>query len=144
MFSALPRRWISSTMRACTSAGVPRGAHRPYQVVTVYSGKPTAAAQGTSGKAGLRRAPETISALMRPLLICVADEPRPSNIMSTLPAIKSCSAGPGGAVIELGRVAFDMLQELPEVGRGRPRVDHHDLGHIGQQGQRDQVFFDVV
>jgi tripartite-type tricarboxylate transporter receptor subunit TctC len=34
------------------------------------------------------------TALRLPPLMCAADEPRPSNIMSTWPAIRSCSAGP--------------------------------------------------
>src|SRR6218665_5334 len=51
-------------------------------------GRPPARPGGRGGVA------ESIRALRGPFLICVADEPRPSNIMSTLPAIKSCSAGP--------------------------------------------------
>jgi hypothetical protein len=31
---------------------------------------------------------------MRPLLMCAEDEPRPSNMQSTWPVIRSCSAGP--------------------------------------------------
>ena len=84
----------ASMAAACTSGGVPLGAHRPYQVCTSYAGRPTSAALGTSGMAGLRLLPATISALMRPPLMWPADEPRPSNAMSTVPEIKSCSAGP--------------------------------------------------
>jgi hypothetical protein len=42
----------------------------------------------------LRLLPDTISALMRPPLMWVADEPSPSNIMSTCPPTRSRSAGP--------------------------------------------------
>lgn len=44
------------------------GAHRPYQVCTSYAGRPTSAALGTSGMAGLRLLPATISALMEAAL----------------------------------------------------------------------------
>ena len=50
----------------------------------------------------------------------------------------------GRAVVELGRVLLHMVEELLEVGRGRLGVDHQHLGHLGQQGQGDEVFLDVV
>ncbi|MNT60267.1 hypothetical protein D3C72_1978370 [compost metagenome] len=46
------------------------------------------------GNAAERLLEATASALMRPARICCADEPRPSNIRSTCPAIRSDSAGP--------------------------------------------------
>ena len=69
-------------------------AGNPLRVVDDQRGRPTSAALGTSGKAGLRLLPETIRALMRPPLIWAADEPRPSNIMSTCPPTRSRSDGP--------------------------------------------------
>lgn len=50
----------------------------------------------------------------------------------------------GRAVVELGRVLLHMVEELLEVGRGRLGVDHQHLRHLGQQGQGDEVFLDVV
>ena len=57
-----------------------------------HAGRPGQSARRRSPARACR--PATAMALMRPPLMCVADEPRPSNIMSTWPAIRSCSAGP--------------------------------------------------
>ena len=75
--------------------------------------------------------------------------------MSTLPPIRSCSAGPAPRYgIWVMKVPVCCLNSSParwcevpallEVGRRRLGVDHHHLRHVGQQCQRNEVFFDVV
>jgi hypothetical protein len=94
--------------------------------------------------------------------------------MSTWPAIRSCSAGPGAsvgnvrdeglrlqleqltgqvvrgavagrAVVQLARVLADELHQVLEVGGLHPpRVDDDDLRHAGDQAHGDEVGLDVV
>src|SRR5438270_245068 len=68
---------------------------------------------------------------MRPPLMWLAEEPSPSNIMSTLPAIRSCSAGPAAVVDEqlLAGLLGELRRKRPCEGigaaAGRERHDHH-------------------
>ena len=82
-------------MRSTIGCGVPLMAHRPYQVETIQLGTPISAAVGMSGNSAValgRRHGEADQALAA--WICCAEVPMPSNIMSALPASRSCIAGP--------------------------------------------------
>ena len=67
---------------------------REAEVVFLAVGTPPSALVGRSGKPGERRSDATARPRMRPPLMCAADEPRPSNIMSIWPPTRSRSAGP--------------------------------------------------
>ena len=85
---------ISSYMRFTIGCGVPLMAQTPYQVDTSQDGTPISAAVGMLGNSGERLSVATASPRSLPALICCADVPMPSNIMSVLPASRSCMAGP--------------------------------------------------
>src|SRR5690606_41033557 len=91
LFSALV---ISLDIFLTISAGVPAGAHMAYQVETSYSGTPASAAVGTSGKVGERCADATANGRIVPARMCDAEEPRPSNAISTWPVMRPVSIGP--------------------------------------------------
>ena len=74
--------------------GVPLMAHRPYQVETIQLGTPTSAEVGMFGNSATRCGVAVASPIRRFWRICWAEVPMPSNIMSTLPASRSCIAGP--------------------------------------------------
>ena len=81
-------------MRSTIGCGVPLMAHSPYQVETIQCGTPISAEVGISGNSAMRCGVATASPRSLPERICVAEVPMASNIMSTLPASRSCIAGP--------------------------------------------------
>ena len=85
-------RWIASASRASTGAGVPAGATTAHHATISVPATPASAMVGTSGRAGLRRCPETASARARPAWICPSGDCSASASAGTCPAARSCSA----------------------------------------------------
>ena len=49
-----------------------------------------------------------------------------------------------GAIVELARIGFGIGHKFFEVFGGDVGVNDEDIGHLGQQGDRHEVFVDVI